>query len=61
MSLLHARRPLVVLWQVVGDFIPGRLRTRKLVISTRTVYVPIDGAHRDVKHVGFGLEVDQQS
>ncbi len=48
-----------MLWQVVGNLIPGCFRANELVITVWTNNIPVYGPHRNVKHVFFRFEVDQ--
>ncbi len=48
-----------MLWQFVGNLIPGRFRANELVITVGTINIPVYGPHRDVKHVLFRFIVDQ--
>jgi hypothetical protein len=48
-----------MLWQVVTDFIPGRLRSNKLVTTAGAVYIAIDSTQGNVEHVYVRFVVDQ--
>ncbi len=45
--------------QIIADFVPGRFRSDKLVITWREFWITLDRALSGVKDVGFRLVARQ--
>ncbi len=50
--------PVLVLRQIITDFVPGRFRTRELMEARRALYISVDSTQGNVEVIGFRLEID---